>query len=199
MDNTNKPQSVWDQYYKISAGRLPREFLSRTVRRFQTAGFAIDLGCGTGTDSIFLLQQGWQVLAIDQQESAIEKLRASITPNTVSRLETQVAPFETTSLPAANLIWAGRSLPFCPPHEFHRLWPKISAALLSGGRFAGDFFGSRHAWSNESNMTFHTREQVLALCTELQLEYIIEEEGEEMTATQGMQHWHMFTISAFKL
>jgi hypothetical protein len=70
--------------------------------------------------------------------------------------------------------------------------------LLSGGRFAGDFFGPRHAWFNEKDMTFHTKEQVLALCTELQLEYIIEEEGEQMTATNGIQHWHMFTISALK-
>ncbi len=198
MSRENETQSVWEQYYKVTTGRPSREFLNRTLRRFQTPGLAIDLGCGAGTESIFLLQQGWQVIAIDQQESAIAKLRTSISPDTMSHLETLVASFETVNLPQANLIWAGRSLPFCQRLEFHRLWHKILASLLPGGRFAGDFFGSRHAWANESGMTFHTKEQVLALCRELQLEYIIEEEGEEMTATNGIQHWHMFTISALK-
>ncbi len=199
MSNENETQSVWDQYYKITAGRPPREFLNKTLKRFQTASLAVDLGCGAGSESNFLLQHGWQVLAIDQQESAIQKLRASVHPNTMSQLETLVAPFATIDLPPANLIWAGLSLPFCQSHEeFNTLWHKICTALLSGGRFAGDFFGPRHVWSNEKDMTFHTKEQVLALCTELQLEYIIEEEGEQMTATNGIQHWHMFTICALK-
>lgn len=199
MDNANESQSVWDQYYKISAARPPREFLNKTLRRFQTAGLAIDLGCGAGVESVFLLQHGWQVFAIDQQESAVQKLRASsVTFNTISHLETLVAPFETINLPAADLIWAGLSLPFCPPHEFDTLWRKICSALLPRGRFAGDFFGPRHAWSSQRDMTFHTKEQILALCAALQLEYMIEEEGEQMTATNGIQHWHMFTISALK-
>lgn len=199
MDNANKPQSVWDQNYKISSGRPPREFLNRTLSRFQIAGLAIDLGCGAGVESIFLLQHGWQVFAIDQQESAVQKLRASsVTLNSVNHLETLVAPFETINLPSANLIWAGLSLPFCPPHEFETLWRKICSALLPGGRFAGDFFGPRHAWSSQRDMTFHTKEQILAPCTEFQLEYIVEEEGEQMKATNMIQHLHMFTVSALK-
>jgi tellurite methyltransferase len=199
MSNENETESAWDQYYKITAGRPPREFLNRTLRRFQAVGLAVDLGCGAGSESIFLLQHGWQVLAIDQQESAIQKLSASVPPNTMGHLETQVTLFKTINLPPADLIWAGRSLPFCEPEEFNALWHKICGALLPNGRFAGDFFGTRHAWASEIDMTFHTKEQVLALCTELQLEYIIEEEGEEMTAMNGIQHWHMFTISALKV
>ena len=199
MDNANESQSVWDQYYKISAGRPPREFLHRTLRRFVTPGLVIDLGCGAGVESIFLLQQGWQVFAIDQQESAVQKLRtSSLALNTMSHLKTLVAPFEAINLPSANLIWAGLSLPFCQPDGFHTLWRKICSALLPGGRFAGDFFGPHHAWSGQRDMTFHTKEQILALCAELQLEYMIEEEGEQMTAMNGIQHWHMFTISAVK-
>lgn len=199
MSKENETQSVWDQYYKITAGRPPREFLSRTLRRFPTAGLAVDLGCGAGSESIFLLQHGWQVLAIDQQDAAIQNLRVSMPSNMTSHLETLVAPFETINLPPAALIWAGRSLPFCEPSKFNTLWRNICDALLPGGRFAGDFFGLHHAWASENDMTFHTKEQILALCAGLQLEYIIEEEGEEMTAMNGMQHWHMFTISALKI
>jgi tellurite methyltransferase len=198
-DNSDESQAHWGQYYKMAAGRPPREFLGRTLSRFQGAGSAIDLGCGTGRESIFLLERGWQVLAIDQQASAIQTLRSSAAPDMAGRLQALVAAFETLDLPPADLIWAGISLPFCHPSQFDTLWRKICSALVPGGRFAGDFFGSRHAWSREKDMTFHTREQVVSLCSGLQLEYIVEEEGEQQTAADGIQHWHMFTISARRL
>lgn len=197
--NSDEPQAGWSQYYKFAAGRPPREFLGRTLKRFPTAGSAIDLGCGTGPETILLLDQGWQVLAVDQQEAAIQALLSTASSRVADRLQTLVTPFETLDLPAADLIWAGFSLPFCQPDHFDTLWGKICSALLPGGRFAGDFFGPRHAWSGETEMTFHTKEEVMALCNDLQLEYLVEEEGEQQTALDGMQHWHMFTISARKL
>ena len=197
--NPDETQARWSQYYKFAAGRPPREFLGRTLKRFPTAGLAIDLGCGTGPETILLLDQGWQVLAIDQQEAAIQALRSSVSSGASDRLQTLMAPFETLDLPVADLIWVGLSLPFCHPDHFETLWGKICSALLPGGRFAGDFFGPRHAWSGQKEMTFHTKEEVLTMCDGLQLEYLVEEEGEQQTAQQGMQHWHMFTISARKL
>lgn len=61
----------WKQYYHATSGRPPRDFLRTALRCFQTPAFAIDLGCGTGSDSIFMLQHDWQVLAVDQQETAV--------------------------------------------------------------------------------------------------------------------------------
>lgn len=31
--------------------------------------FAIDLGCGVGRDTIYLLHNGWKVLAIDKEDT----------------------------------------------------------------------------------------------------------------------------------
>ena len=31
--------------------------------------FAIDLGCGAGRDTIYLLHNGWKVLAIDKEDT----------------------------------------------------------------------------------------------------------------------------------
>jgi hypothetical protein len=145
------------------------------------------------------LEQGWRVLAVDQQGAAIEALRARVSPEAGERLETLVAPYKSLALPTADLIWAGLSLPFCRPDYFDTLWGKICGALEVGGRFAGDFFGRRHAWADSEKMTFHSKEDVLALCEGLELEYIVEEEGETNTASNGVQHWHMFTVCARKL
>ena len=42
----------------------------------RTPGKAMDLGCGTGTNAIYLTHHGWQVTAIDFVPRAIERARA---------------------------------------------------------------------------------------------------------------------------
>jgi len=144
-------QDRWVEYYKVAFGRPPRELLRQTVIRFGQADhpsrLAIDLGCGAGTETVALLSQGWHVLAIDRQPEAIAQVMARVAPEHQARLATQVVSFEHVECPASDFIWAGLSLPFCPPAHFPRLWEKIVASLRAGGRFAGDFFGVRHAWA----------------------------------------------------
>jgi SAM-dependent methyltransferase len=42
----------------------------------RTPGKALDLGCGTGTNAIYMTQHGWEVTAIDFVPRAIETARA---------------------------------------------------------------------------------------------------------------------------
>jgi SAM-dependent methyltransferase len=184
----------WRPYYKISAERPPRELLHKTLKRFDRPGYAVDLGCGMGVDGRLMLATGWRVLAIDQQEMAIETVRAMVPPEDAGRLETMASPYKSLSLPEADLVWAGLALPFCHPWDFKALWDEIRESLAAGGRFAGDFFGPRHVWAGSEKMTFHSKEEVLALCEGLELEYMVEEEGEVRTADQGNQHWHQFSV-----
>jgi tellurite methyltransferase len=197
-NNDHEAKTRWQQFLKATADRPAREFLVNNLKRFQAPGSAIDLGCGAGGASLYLLEQGWQVLAVDGQEAAIQALLSKVPAELAARLSTLVLPFEELSIPSADLIWAGRSLPFCHPDEFDRLWGKIGAALMSGGRFVGDFFGPRHAWADRGEMTFLSKEQVISLCLDLELEYLVEEEGEAQTVLDGMQHWHQFTVCARK-
>lgn len=193
----------WGDYYRATSGRPPRELLRQTLLRFQKSDgsprYAIDLGCGAGIETMALLEQGWHVLAIDQQSEATAGVSARGALDHAGRLMTQTASFENVELPPADLIWAGLSLPFCPPEHFPRLWKKITSSLRPDGRFAGDFFGVRHAWAGEESMTFHTEEQVRALCAPLRIEYFIAEEGERMTALQGMAAWHAYSVVARKI
>ena len=47
------------------------------------AGAALDLGCGTGDNSIFLAQHGWQVTGVDFVPKALAKARVKARANNV--------------------------------------------------------------------------------------------------------------------
>ncbi|MGA9534085.1 MAG: class I SAM-dependent methyltransferase [Anaerolineales bacterium] len=55
------------------SGESPPELLEFLAAH--PAGRAIDLGCGTGTNSITIAKHGWQVIGIDQSFVAIAKAR----------------------------------------------------------------------------------------------------------------------------
>ena len=42
-----------------------------------TPGSALDVGCGTGGDAIWLAEQGWQVTAVDLSRTALERAAAA--------------------------------------------------------------------------------------------------------------------------
>jgi tellurite methyltransferase len=188
----------WSDYYQKVAQRPVRDLLIQAVERFRSPGVAIDLGCGGGIETRELLRRGWHVVAVDQEAAALDSTFGQVPPEARDRLTTQCTAFSAVLLPAADLIWAGLSLPFCHPEHFPRLWEQISTALRPGGRFAGDLFGVHHAWREDPDMTFVTTEQVQSLLQSLEVEVLSESEEERQTAFRGMQHWHDFAIIARK-
>lgn len=185
----------WRAYYERIRGRAPRELLLTALTHMpaQPARFAIDLGCGDGTESVYLLQQGWHVLAIDQEPEALALLNSKILPADRERLQTQQARFETLTLPAADLIYAGLSLPFCAPESFPQVWKQIEQALSLAGWFAGHFFGERDDWMGRPDMTFFTRDRCTALLHRFDLVHFQELERDGVTGS-GPHHFHAFEV-----
>jgi SAM-dependent methyltransferase len=192
-------------YYKAVEGRPPRETLLYALSAFETEPqgitppFAVDLGCGDGRDTVELLRRGWQVLGIDAQPEAIDRLRSRPDIDR-DRLETQVTRFQDlVSLPPnVDLINASFSLQFCPQPDFPILWQKITTALRPGGRFCGQLFGDRDSWATFPNMSHHTLEEVERLLQPFVVEMFEEEEHPGKTALGEEKHWHIFQIVACK-
>lgn len=193
----------WKDYYSNVSEREPRELLIDVLDRFKEEPFtsprqAIDLGCGDGTETAFLLANGWHVLAIDSEPTAFDHLKAKIPDEAKDRLQIQVAKFEDVALTPSDLIYAGYSIPFCHPQSFNALWRKIVDNIKPGGRFAGQLYGVKDTWaSNNPGMTFVTGEQVQDLLSGLEVEYL-HEEDEDGSSTIGPKHWHIFHIIARK-
>ena len=195
---------TWQRYYQKTGGRPPRPTLMFALDRFAAEGpppaprLAVDLGCGSGRDTVEILRRGWRVLAIDAEPAALEGLRArpEIAPG--APLETLVARFETAAWPACDLVNSSFALPLCPPAAFPALWQRIVASLQPGGRFAGQLYGDRDSWVGDPTITFHARAEIDRLLAGLEVEHLREEEDDSVTPRGRSKHWHIFHIVARK-
>lgn len=188
----------WYSYYNAVANRPPRKTTLTALGSFPQSGMAIDLGCGDGRDTVPMLNQNWQVLAIDREREAINRL-LSRTDCEKQLLTTKIASFEDLQLPSdIDLINASFCLPFCSSHAFPQLWQKITASLKVDGRFAGHFFGDRDSWCARAYMNCLTKQQVKNLFTNYEIELWEEEEHFGKTPLEEDRYWHIFHVVARK-
>lgn len=190
-------ENRWTRYY-AAVGDEPRATLLRALElreaEGRAPGYAVDLGSGTGRDTLELLRRGWRVLAVDAEPAAMELLRRRA-PAGVA-LEMRLGRFADVTWPSADIITSSFSLPFAPPEAFERAWSRIRASLVPGGRFCGQLFGDRDEWAGTEDMTVHSRAEVERLLDGLDVEQLDEVEEDGHTAIGEPKHWHLFHIVA---
>ena len=199
----------WSVYYAATRGRPPRPTLLRALR---AAGLpsappgrrAIDLGCGTGRDTLPLLAAGWHVLAIDAEPTALVDLKAAVPAAWRPRLVTRVARFEHCPLPPAELVNASFSLVFAERQAvLEGLLRRIHTALVQGGRFAGHLLGPNDSWvratgSGAGPVVGLDRAGLQVLLRGFRFEHLEEEEDDAITPKGEAKHWHLWHINAVK-
>ncbi|MEM7352055.1 MAG: class I SAM-dependent methyltransferase [Acidobacteriota bacterium] len=199
------PPTNWKKYYERTAKRPPRPVLLDALQRFaeegRSVGQAVDAGCGSGIDTLYLLAEGIAVHAFDTEPAAIEALRKDLPPELANRLRTEVAPFhQATWDDDVDLVFAGFALPFAHPDDFDSSWRQLVDALAVGGRFAGHLFGDRDDWAARPDRTHHTREQAEALLgSQFEIEVFEEIEDDRKSGGGRMKHWHYYEIIAKKV
>lgn len=192
----------WNDYYDLVKGRPPRDTLVKALSFFPndiSKKTAIDLGCGVGNDTLELISNGWNVLAIDAEQGAIDKIKKRFHSH-IDQLEFTVSTFEELTLPSESmLINASFALPFCKPESFTQLWNRIVHSLNVGGRFAGHLFGVNDDWADRESMTFFTRQETESLFKKFEIEFFEEKDEDGKVASGDAKHWHLFSIVARKM
>jgi 2-polyprenyl-3-methyl-5-hydroxy-6-metoxy-1,4-benzoquinol methylase len=103
----NLQQTVFARLYRRTSSveslpwhrEQPPPLLERAVAQRTSRGRALDLGCGEGTNSVFLAQQGFSVVAIDFVSAALTaaRTRAEQAGVEVELLERDVVDYEAPS------------------------------------------------------------------------------------------------------
>jgi SAM-dependent methyltransferase len=188
--------STWTAYYESQGERAPRDLLLSTLDAFGPgARDAIDLGCGTGIETVAILRRGWRVFAVDAEPVGVDRLLVRASPPERERLDAQVGSIEDVELPSADLVWAGYSLFFVPPQRFATTWRGVRASVRPGGRFAGQLLGERDTWAAGGDVNAHRRADAEAFFDGWTLERFDEEENDG-DACSGPKHWHLFHVVA---
>ena len=190
-------ENRWTCYY-AAVGDEPRATLLHALALREAEGlppgYAVDLGSGSGRDTLELLRRGWRVLAVDAEPAAMELLRQRAPDG--ATLETRLGRFADVDWPRADLVTSSFSLPFAPPDASSRTWERIRTSLVPGGRFCGQLFGDRDGWAPAEDMTFHARAEVERLLHGLEVEQLDEVEEDGRTAVGDPKHWHLFHVVA---
>lgn len=202
--NSDEKKFDWSSYYRDKSNQVPRETLLKALELFEKENsdhqlFAIDLGCGHGADTLELLKRYWKVLSIDSSNEGLELLEESVIPSRKRNFRKLKMSFEEIKLIKCNFLNASYSLPFCRPEFFNRLWNEIENSILTGGRFAGNFFGKKDSLANNKMMTFHTLEDVKKQFKNFEIELMEEKDEDGVTASGESKHWHVYSVIAKKI
>lgn len=155
---------------------------------------ALDVGCGSGRDSVFLKQQGYSVTAVDIRKP--EKISV-FENNKIEYIQMDICEFE---LERYDLIVANLVLPFISTKCFKDLWVSLQSSLNSKGVICGHFFGSRD-WKVQEGIAWGCDEiEVRELFRRIKLERMIEgeREGPNLSGKTVLKHNFSFVARNYK-
>ena len=186
---------VWKDFYKYTRDRPPWPLLVQAVSLLAHKERALDLGSGAGRDTRYLLEQGFQVTAVDSDAHAITILATF--PQ--ERLRIVQSSFVDFAFGTYDLINAHYALPFVAKSRFDEVVARVKQALQPGGIFVGQFFGIHDEWNTPGReMTFLTREEAEEALQGLEIVEFREEDLDSHVADGSPKHWHAFHIIARK-
>jgi len=183
----------WGHFYDLTKDASPWPLLVRAAELAVKSGRALDLGAGAGRDTRYLLEQGFDVTAVDADPRSITLLSAL--PK--DHLRVVRSAFESFDFATYDLISSQFALPFTPRDRFSDVMVRLEAALAPGGILAGQFFGIHDQWNTPgSNITFLTRAEAESYLSGLETIEFAEEDVDGHIADGSPKHWHVFHFLA---
>jgi ubiquinone/menaquinone biosynthesis C-methylase UbiE len=126
--------SYWEQKWTRQADMRVNNFARRAYRRIQAEGLKtlLDIGCGTGQDSLYFARKGMSVTALDLAASSLERLKQKERRITCLTQDICHLNFPEDSFDA---IYAHLSLQYFDDRQTHEIFADIYKILKKGGFF----------------------------------------------------------------
>lgn len=120
-----------EKYYENTQDALPHKNICDFIKIENKSGNAIDIGCGAGRDTVFLIKNGWNVIAIDREDTK-DLIQAKLDNGELKKFKFECQNFENISLEENDLVVSNFSIPFCSKNYFSEFWNKIVDSITSG-------------------------------------------------------------------
>lgn len=162
------------EFYKKTMKKNPslalrRFFLNNYNENFK-GNTAIDLGCGVGNDTEFLISKGFEVTAIDNNEQ-VKSILESRNLNSED-LNIIIDDFSKIKLPKADLVNAHFSMHYVKENFNGFMANLLQNVINPKGVFIGNFLGKEDDWK-ESNTTIE-KEKILEYFKDFNIFYFSE-------------------------
>lgn len=183
----------WTNYQNKTYGDDACKLLIEFLEKYQVDN-AIDLGCGSGNETVYMVKNGIKVLAIDRQLNQ-DFILNRLSDNEKKMISFKESSFEDVELPRTNLLTAFFSIPFCNPNNFDELWNKIYNSIEDDGYFVGQLFGDRDSWNVVDSINTFPIDKVKDYLKKYR---IIKLEEVEYVRESDNKKWHFYDIIAQK-
>ena len=185
-----------DTFYKRSLeynnpSGLLKNFYSLKLDELLSGKVATELGCGAGNDTLYLLQNGFKVNAIDTEETVENILENRYHGN---NLNIVIDDFSKMNLPSTDLFIANFSMIFVD--DIDTTMMNVLSSLNTNGFFIGNFIGVEDDWANTRTTT--TKEELENIFSDYKIMYFSEEKYYKDSFNEKNKFWHMYTIMARK-
>jgi len=124
-------EAFWDQMWSQRPRRReePHDFLAESAAAL-IPGAALDVGCGEGTDALWLATRGWTVTAVDVSKVALDRARSADRAQRVTWIHANLnawrPPLDTYDLVVAQFLHV-------PPGERPSFFDALARAIRLGG------------------------------------------------------------------
>jgi hypothetical protein len=105
----------------------------------------VESGCGDGRNSQYLIDQGLNVHAFDNDANAVNLCRMRFIDN--PNFAICLSDLNSYIYPTNGFVLASESLFYCDPQCFDLAWHNLTRSIQAGGIFCGDFLGNKDTWS----------------------------------------------------
>lgn len=120
-----------EKFYENTKNAMPHDNIKKFVEMKTKTGNAIDLGCGAGRDTIFLIKNNWNVTAIDREDTQ-NIIETNLNTEDLKKFKFMCQNFENIKLYKNDLIVSNFSIPFCSKNYFNDFWDKIVNSINNG-------------------------------------------------------------------
>lgn len=197
----------WTEYRRRTKEKIPKKPLVKLLDKLEP-GKAIELGPGSGIDTLYLLEKGWQVLGVDSASGTEEDIRSLISTKNEEALANFSfinQSFEKLELEKEeyDLLVGFNSVFFCSPEKFNDFFETLTGSIKPQGYLLINLLGKKDDWNKTGSRykTFLEKEEILELLKDFEIDENTIKEREfdsKTTISKIPKHWHTFFICAKK-